>query len=118
MAWIPSPAAATVILATDRTVSGTTASNITWTTNGVSNPDNLTDLNTLQAQGNGNLFDTVAAQGYFAPANNAGNGGIWQTSFTVSVDDLPISLTDVDLGRNNFEGVEDFKPRSVACVIL
>ncbi|HAC62308.1 MAG TPA: hypothetical protein DCF68_01925, partial [Cyanothece sp. UBA12306] len=59
------PANAAVILSTDfngRTVSGATASNLNWTTNGVSDPGNLT--------ADFNLFNTPATQNLFAVQRN------------------------------------------------
>lgn len=97
-ALLASSASADVILSTDftsRTVSGTTASNITWTTNGVTDPGNLTVDNITQGPGDGNLFDTTAAQGHFAPANNVGNGGEWEVPITFTTLGSDIELTDV-----------------------
>jgi hypothetical protein len=104
---------AAVILSTDfsgRTVSGTTASNITWTTDGVSDPgSSLTVDNVVLETHNGNLFNTANAAGHFAPANNVGNGGIWETSFTINVTGAPIQLSDIELGWNNFTGAGAFQ---------
>lgn len=96
---------ADVILSTDftgRTVSGTTASNITWTTNGITDPGNLTVVNITQGAGDGNLFDFAANQGHFAPANNVGNGGEWEVPITFTTLGDPIELTDVVWEYTNF----------------
>ncbi|MDP0490691.1 MAG: PEP-CTERM sorting domain-containing protein [Verrucomicrobiota bacterium JB023] len=98
-------AQAAVILETDfsgRTVSGTSATNITWTTNGVTNPGDLT-VNNIAVDGAnpGDLFDTSAAQGYFAPDNNIGNGGEWETSivFTTLADNIALTTILWDYGN-------------------
>jgi len=118
----PAPSAsADVILSTDftgRTVSGLTASNITWTANGVTNPGDLTAVHEV-ANDAGDLFDTAAAQGHFALDNNVGNGGQWSTTFTIDVTGVGISLTDVDLDFTNFNnsGAKQGVNRSVAWTV-
>ena len=110
-----------VILSTDftgRTVSGLTAGNIAWTTNGVTDPGNLTAVHDVPNDA-GNLFDTAAAQGHFAVDNNVGNGGQWSTTFTINVTGAAIILTDVDLDFANFNNQGAFQGvnRSVAFTV-
>ncbi|MEJ6560088.1 MAG: PEP-CTERM sorting domain-containing protein [Akkermansiaceae bacterium] len=104
-------AEAAAILSTDftgRSVSGTTASNITWVTDGVADPGNLTVTNSNLA-GNGNLFSTANAAGHFAVANNTGNGGVWFTDIPVSILGGDIALMSVDLDVTNFNGSGGFQ---------
>ena len=70
---------AAVLLSTDFadcTVSGTTASNIAWVTNGVANPGDMALVNTTQTQGDGSLWDTSDAARHLAPTTDVGNGGV------------------------------------------
>ena len=103
-----------VILSTDfagRTVSGDTASNITWTTNGVADPGDLTavDVNSAAPDGAGfDLFgddvgDSADANNHFAPDLNVDNEGPWSTTFTLEVDPGQIiSLDDIVLDYQQF----------------
>ncbi|YCM42134.1 PEP-CTERM sorting domain-containing protein [Verrucomicrobiaceae bacterium 227] len=107
---------ATLILSTDfsgRSVSGTTASDITWVTNGVSDPGDLTVINATQSTGTGDLFDTANAAGYFAVANNVGNGGIWYTDIAIDITGGNISLETVDFDVTHFSGAGAFQGASV-----
>jgi len=81
-----------VILSTNfngRTVSGATASNLNWTTNGVSNPGNLT--------ANFNLFNTTATQNLFAVNRNLHTAGSWSVDITVGVGSRSIDLGEISL---------------------
>ena len=105
-------AGATVILSTDfsgRTVSGTAASNISWVTNGVTSPGDLTVTNSTQSAGSGDLFSTADAAGHFAVANNVGNGGVWFTDLSVNITGSDVSLTTVDMDVTNFNGGGGFQ---------
>jgi hypothetical protein len=96
---------ADVILATDfvgRTVSGKTASNITWTTTGVQDPGDLTWVQEGGGPTGTGLFDTPDAQDHFAPDMNIDNEGPWSATITlaptglVSLDELIIDFQDFD----------------------
>jgi hypothetical protein len=116
MTWAlaPTPGGATPILSTDfsgRTVSGDTASNITWTTNGVLDPGAITALDIdSAAPGTFELFDTADAQGYFVPNLNLSKEGPWSTSLTLNLTIPEISLENVVLDRRNFENSGTFRP--------
>jgi len=98
---------AAIILSTDfsgRTVTGDTASTITWTTNGVLAPG---DLTAVEEDGDAldelaGLYDTPAAQGYFAPDLNVGNEGPWSISLTLNLTVAAISLEEVVLDYQHF----------------
>ena len=92
-------AQAATILSTDfdgRTVSGTTASNLNWTTNGVSDPGNLT--------ADFNLFDTPATQDLFAVQRNLHNEGPWTVDIPVVVNSQEIELDEITLDASIFTG--------------
>jgi M6 family metalloprotease-like protein len=85
------PGNAGVVATTDftgRTVSGATASTITWTVGGISDPG---DLTTTAPNG---LFDTANAQGHFAPDRNVDTEGPWSVT-------LPLALTVGELSLDN-----------------
>lgn len=91
---------ADVIASTDfngRTATGNTASDITWTTNGVDDPGDMSA--TIQFTATGvNLFDAnTLVQNSFAPGINTGNGNtFWSTDVALTVKDgFEISVTDV-----------------------
>ncbi len=96
---------AAVLLQTDfaeRTVSGDTASNITWTENSLIGPSSMTVNDGF------NLFDTTAAQGFFAVERNLATGGPWDTTFTINpLADL--TLGSVDITQGNFINSGDFQ---------
>ncbi len=84
--------AATTILSTDfngRTVSGATASGLNWTTNGVSDPGDLT--------ADFNLFNTPATQDLFAVQRNIHTQGDWTVDITVAVGSQAIELDAITL---------------------
>ena len=87
------------------TKSGTTMSNITWTTNGIVAPGtSLTVDNTVQSTGNGNLFTTGSSAGVIAPANNTSNGGVWNIVADFTTLAQAIDLDDFDLTYIHFNG--------------
>lgn len=104
---ISGAASAATILETDftgRVVSGDTASNITWTTNGVQDPGDLTvvgeafDSTPFAAT----LFDTGAAQGRFAVDLNIHNEGTWSVEIPIVVEGEGITLSQLSLNGFNF----------------
>lgn len=90
----------------DRTVSGLTASDITWTTSGITDPGDLT------AVGGPALFDTANAQDHFAPDRNTGNEGPWTVeiplSFAASTAGITVSSVVIDWQFFNNSGA--FQP--------
>lgn len=109
---LPSASHAAIILSTDfssRTVSGDTASNITWATNGVSDPGDLTAVDVNATGKLAGLFDTTNAQGHFAPDMNTGNEGPWSTSLTLALTVPEISLEDVVLDYQHFNNSGNFQ---------
>lgn len=103
-----------VVLSTDfggRTVSGKTASNITWTTTGVQNPGDLTWVLEGGGPTNTNLFDTANAQGHFAPDLNVGNEGPWSVDVPLVVASgyTSISLASIDLDWQHFNNAGAFQ---------
>ena len=85
---LPPPPTPVAILSTDftgRTVAGDTASNITWITNGVGDPGDLTAV-PVGGGTFGGLFDTANAQGHFAPDRNTNNEGPWSTDIALTVE--------------------------------
>jgi len=101
----PPPPAPETILSTDfagRSVSGKTANNITWTTNGVQDPGSLTFVPEGGAPTNTNLFDTPNAQGHFAPDINVENEGPWSVDIPIDVTALGVEIQDVVLDWQHF----------------
>jgi hypothetical protein len=83
---LPSVGQADVIVSTDftaRTISGDTADNITWTTDGVLDPGALTAVDVNATGSLAGLFDTPNSAGHFAPDLNTGNEGPWSVSLTL-----------------------------------
>jgi hypothetical protein len=70
---------------TGRTVSGNTASNITWVTMGLLDPGDLTAVDVNSTGFLAGLFNTAEAQGHFAPDLNTGNEGPWSTTIPLTV---------------------------------
>lgn len=92
------------ILATNfsgRTISGTTANNITWTTDGVQDPGSLSAVNISPGSISG-LFATPDAAGVFAVSKNIETEGPWKVEIPIvlTVDQLTIGA--LELGINNF----------------
>ena len=108
LSLIPASAFGTVIVMSDfdgTTRAGTTLSGITWTTTGVTAPAASVSVNnTNQSTGNGNLFTTGATAGFIAPANNTGNGGVWNVVFSFTTQSDAIELDDFVIDWANFNG--------------
>ena len=104
--------ASTTIISTDfegTTENGTTLENVSYTTNGATVPASFSDLSVNNTSGSGNLFTTAAADGFFAVANNTGNGGEWnfQIDFTTGAD--AIDLEEFVFDWRNFNGSGGFQ---------
>jgi hypothetical protein len=100
-----------VILETDftgRTVSGATASNITWTTNGVQDPGDLTAV-PVGGGTFGGLFDTANAQGHFAPDRNTGNEGPWSVDIPMNLTAPEVVIEDIVLDWQHFTNTGAFQ---------
>lgn len=98
-------AGAVTILSTDfagRTVSGKTASDIAWTTNGVQDPGDLTWVQEGGGPTTTSLFDTADAQGHFAPDMNIDNEGPWSASISLTTTAPQIVLENVVLDWQHF----------------
>lgn len=93
-------AQAITILSTDfdgRTVAGATASNLTYVTDGVADPGNLTVSEPAPVAPPLALFDTTDAQNRFAPNRNIHNEGAWSVDVPLSVLGATLGLTTVSL---------------------
>ena len=106
--------ASTTIISTDfegTTENGTTLENVSYITNGATVPASFSDLsvNNTTTNGSGNLITTAAADGFFAVANNTGNGGEWnfQIDFTTGAD--AIDLEGFVFDWRNFNGSGGFQ---------
>ena len=94
-----------VILSTDftnRIVNGNTASNITWYTNGVLDPG---DMTTDAPDGLFNYPENTsysASNDHFAPDRNIGNEGSWSATVTLNLTVPEITLEDVFLDYQHF----------------
>ena len=95
------------ILSTDftgRTVSGNTASNITYVVNGVADPGDLTAVEGTEeapVQLNG-LFNTGAASSHFAPDLNTDNEDNWSVTVPMALTAPSITIDDVVLDGDMF----------------
>lgn len=104
---MPSVASAAFILSTDFSGSseaGTTLNNISWTSSGITAPgSSLSVTNGIISPGNttitpaGDLWTTAETNGYFAPHNNTGSGGDWNTQINFTTLSSGIALGDLDL---------------------
>lgn len=118
---------ADVLVGTDfvgRSVSSLTASNITYTTTGVDDPGNLlaveNEMNGVRdtTTENGGLFDTAAAQGYFALDLNVENEDGWyfDVPLTFAAGTVELNITTLGLSINHFNNAGDaqtnISPRS------
>lgn len=86
------------VLSTDfagRTVSGSAAQNITWTTIGLANPGDVTAVRETPESSSTfeGLFDTADSGGHFAVNRNIGNEGPW----SVDIPLVPSSSSQVDV---------------------
>lgn len=108
----PPPTPTTVsLLSTDftgRTVSGATASNITWQTNGVQDPGALTAAPVGGGTFSG-LFDTANAQGHFAPDRNTGNEGAWTVDIPIALEVAQVELQEIELDWQHFNNSGNFQ---------
>ena len=107
MAGVAGQASAVTILSTDfdgRIVAGSTASNLTWITNGVADPGNLT-----AATNPDGLFDTADAQNRFAVDRNLHNEGSWSVDISLAVGAAGIDLTTVNLDAFIFNNAGDLQ---------
>lgn len=106
-------AAGDLLLSTDftgRTVSGNTANNISWTTNGFADPGSLTAVDVNSTGSLAGLFNTANAQGHFAPDLNTGNEGPWSVSIPLTVlPDNQVTLDDVVLDWQHFNNSGNFQ---------
>lgn len=99
---------AATILSTDfsgRTITGNTASDITYVTNGVSDPGDLTVTQATGITGSGlnGFFNTTDAQGFFAPDLNTGNQGNWTFSVPITLTVSSITIDEVELDGAMFD---------------
>lgn len=93
-----------------RTVSGLTASDLTWTTNGVADPGDITVVeNETNGQNdgtteNGGLFDTSSAADALALDLNVNNEDGWYFDVPLAFigDTLSLDVTTLDLAMENF----------------
>ena len=79
-----------------RSVSGATASNLNWVTNGVTDPGSLT---TNAPSG---LFDTTDAQNRFVPNRNVHTVGPWNVSIPLTLTGYGVSVEDVSFGFRHY----------------
>ena len=97
---VGSASQAVTVLQTDfngRTVSGATASNLIWATNGVADPGSLTVMEPAPVLPALALFDTASAQNRIAVDRNIHNEGPWFFDVPLSVGGAGINLGQVSL---------------------
>lgn len=87
---------------TGRTVSGLTASNISWTTTALADPGDMIANNESPGALPG-LFDTADAQGHFAPDKNTGNEGPWSTDIALAPTIPSMLINSVTLDWQHFD---------------
>ncbi len=107
---LPTAASADVILSTDftgRTVSGNTASNISYTTNGLTAPSDAANAGSLTADVN--LKSGTDTGGYFVPDINTDNAGTWSTTFDLTVGGANITISNVVLDGAMFNSSSQFQ---------
>ncbi|MEN8661554.1 MAG: sulfatase-like hydrolase/transferase [Lentimonas sp.] len=95
---------ADVLLSTDfsgRTVSGSTASNISWVVNGFQDPGALTVVNETPGAVAG-LFTSSAADGHFAVDKNLHTEGPWSVSIPLELTVGSVSLDSIELDWQHF----------------
>ena len=98
---------ASILLDTDftgRIVSGSTANNITWTSLGINAPGSLTAKNNPDG-----LFDTVNAQGFFAPNRNIVNEGSWDVDIPLVLSGNSITLGNIVIDYQDFNNDGEFQ---------
>jgi hypothetical protein len=94
---------------TGRTVSGKTASDISWIVGGVRNPGDLTWTLAGGGPTGTALFDTVDAQGHFAPDLNIGNEGPWSVTIPLTLTVPQIRIENVVLDWQHFNNAGDLQ---------
>jgi hypothetical protein len=95
------------ILSTDfegRTVSGSSAQAIIWTSNGVTEPGELTVMkNTPEVNSTfGGFFDTNDSTGHLAVNRNIGNEGPWSVNIPLIPSSTEIQVEEVTLAWSDF----------------
>jgi hypothetical protein len=105
--WLTVPGGE-VLLQTDfsgRTVSGKTASNISWTTNGIADPGPLTAVDAV-------LFNSANTQGHFAPDRNVDNEGPWSVAIPIQLNVPEVTLENVVFDWQHFSNAGAFQTQS------
>jgi len=92
-----------------RTVSGDTANNITWQTDGLADPGSLTAIDVNSTGSLAGLFDTSNAQGHFAPNLNIGNEGPWSTTVPLALVEDEVLLEQLVIDFQDFDNGGDFQ---------
>jgi len=92
----------------NRTVSGTTASNITYLLNGINDPGALT------VAGAGAFFNTGDAQGFFAPVDNPAS---WSVNMPLTIGGGGLILGDVVVDFRSFDAGGGLKISSDAAKV-
>ncbi|MGE9270022.1 MAG: PEP-CTERM sorting domain-containing protein [Verrucomicrobiales bacterium] len=93
-------------------LSAGTVSDITWTTNGVTDPG---DVGVTIITGNNPenyLFTSADTDDHIAVDNNVGNGGSWYASIYTTLDGNDISLTDTVIDFSNFSNAGNFQTQN------
>lgn len=106
---------AAVLLGTDfsgRTVSGATASNLTYTLNGFTNPGDLTALRETPEDNFkfSGLFDTFRSYDHFAVDRNIGNEGPWSVDVPLVLTVAQLQIDGIYLDWQDFDNSGDFQP--------
>lgn len=102
----------------DRTVSGATASNLTWMVNGVANPGEMQAMDETSGLSEPlALFDTVDAQGKFAVDRNIASGGprsegFWYVDVQLDVGPAPLDLSSASLDAYIFSNKGLLQPKN------
>ena len=98
---------------TGRTVSGATASNLSWITTGASDPGDL------KTNAEYDLFDTADAQGHFAPKRNLVFDGPWTIEVPLILTEPELQLTNVELHYQHFKRLGNYQPvnRTVSWIV-
>lgn len=105
-------ASADTILATDfagGTASGDTMSNITWTTNGVSDPGDLTVSEFDAGTNDAVLFSQAADYEIFAVDLNIANEGSWSVAIPLVISGNGLELDALSLDAFTFNNGGDFQ---------
>lgn len=105
---------AAVLLGTDfsdRTASGATASNLTYTLNGFANPGDLTALKETPEDSSrfAGLFDTFRSYNYFAVDRNVGNEGPWSVDVPLVLTVAQLQVDSIYLDWQDFDNFGNFQ---------